>query len=839
MAWLDNQGIARLNIQNKQLKTFHPDSIGLSNAKVYSITKNGNDLWIGTNNGLNRFNLSSFKVEEIFYEEHGLSNNIVYSLNVDHEGHLWMSTNRGLSKLNTKTKQFSTFLKSDFFMDDASFQAQDGHIYYGGYNGIVHFNPQNIQSSDKSLTPVIENFKLNNKIIKQNETVNNRILFKQAIHHISSLKLSHEENTFTFEFNAIPYDLPNTNQFRYKLENWQNNWQTGNNRSVTFTNVSPGNYRMLLSVCNAENIWSSPKEINIQITPPYWQELWFKLLLIGIITILLVTLYRWRLFRIRQRNILLKRKVKEQTQDILKKSNEIQVISQRLHEADEAKLRFFTNISHEFRTPLTLILGYLEEIEDAGSIQIRKSIKNNALRLLRLVNQLIEFRKLDQDQLKLNITHLEINAFIEDIVISFQKLAEQKNIDLRFEPTPNRLFVWLDMDKTEKIFFNLISNAIKYTPENNPVLISIHENTDTFSIEVADYGIGINEDELTLVFNRFFRSKNSGESGHGIGLALAKGLVDMQHGHIDVQSKIHQGSIFTVQFKKGKDHFKPDDFNQHQQSTLSPEQKTNSPQTMPRVNKSLPTISDKQILLVEDDMELRIYLKKILSDQYAVISANNGQDALDKLEEILPDLIISDISMPVLDGLSFCKKIKENEITSGIPFILLTAKTDSSTRIGSYQLGIDDYIEKPFSKNVLLARVEALLSNREKLQKKPVATRTTASIDKTKLKKRDIQFWKKTNTLINKNYNNPDFTTEILSKKMNMSRSTFYRRFKHISGENAGDYIRKVRLHKAAELLQKKEFSIQQISIEVGFQSTAHFRTKFKEYFGTNPSEYN
>ena len=830
----DSQGIVKINTKTEEIIYLRADSTGLSNSKIYSLNKINNDLWIATNNGLNRLNTLTNKVEDVFFEEHGLSNNIVYSLNSDDKQNLWMSTNRGISLLNTRTNQFTTYLKSDFFMDDASFPAKDGTIYYGGYTGVVYFNPNQMHFKGETITPQIKNLRLDNKLIKPQDTINKRIILKNHINATTRIRLNHFENTFSFDFNAIPFEIPNANKFKYKLENWQNKWVDGSTRSANFTNVLPGEYKFILTAAGSDEDWSPAKEIIIVITPPFWQELWFKLMILSSIFLLLFILYKWRVYNIHQRNRILKQQVDAQTKDIIKKSTEIKSMSDKLHEADEAKLRFFTNISHEFRTPLTLILGYLEELEDARSYTVKKVIKNNALRLLRLVNQLIEFRKLDQDQLKLDVSYFELNAFVGDIVESFQKLADQKNIRLSFEPNINRIPVWLDIDKTEKILFNLISNAIKYTPESKPIIISTNEDSSRFSFQVADYGIGISKEELTQVFDRFFRSKNNSESGHGIGLALAKGLVEIQHGTLSVNSEKGNGSVFIAQFYKGKDHFE-----ENQIANQKVLKKVFTEETEEVIfREPLKNISNKTILIVEDDPELNNYLRRILSIEYTVFCAENGVGALQKLENIYPDLIISDITMPQMDGITFCKRVKENVLTAKIPFILLTAKTDSITRIKAFKMGIDDYIEKPFEKQILIARVEALLSNREKLEQAPTEIHTLATVDKSKFSKNDVQFWKKTNTIINQNYSNPKFTTEILSEKLNMSRSTFYRKFKGLCGENAADYIRKIRLHKAAELLQKKELTIQQISMEVGFQSTSHFRTKFKEFFGSNPSEH-
>ncbi|TLX74932.1 response regulator [Labilibacter sediminis] len=832
---LGMNGLVKIDTKTGKTVFFSTNSIQLNNNKIYSILKQDENLWIATNNGLSIFDIRTKKVVKTYYEQDGLSNNIVYSLLQDNDSNIWMSTNRGISKFNYTKNEFTNYLKSDFFMDDAFHQKDDGTIFYGGYSRLISFNPNQMDKEIIVLSPMIESFSIHNEKVNPQKFINERIILPEPINKIKHLELTYNENTFSFSFNSMPFDFPNTSKFKSKLLHWNDSWthHNNNNRKITYTNVKPGKYTFLLAVSNDEQNWTKPKSIDIIIHPPYWQTGWFKFLIAGILVILLGGLYQLRTINIKRRNKLLKQTVDHQTLDLRIKNQKIQEISDKLHEADQAKLQFFTNISHEFRTPLTLILGYMDELIHVSPNKATKAIKSNAKRLLRLVNQLIDYRKLDQGELKLQVSNFELNQLVANITESFQTLAKQKHIHLTFNPCAERLSVWLDIDKMEKVLYNLISNAIKYTASNKCIDISTKVTPDSFYIHIKDQGIGLKPEDINRVFERFYRAKNNPSDGHGIGLAFVKGLVELQHGNIRISSTYGKGSTFSIQLKKGKEHFKPDEL-----AKLPVEIKPISTTKESIVGNYTKTISDKQILLVEDDIELREYLKTILSANYMVTVASDGIEALKLLEGLLPDLIISDINMPNMDGINFCKKVKEKTITSHIPFILLTAKTDSQTQIDSFQLGITDYIEKPFKKELLTARIDAIFNHQDKKEKAAAERKVMMKIDKSKLSKSDIQFWKKVNTLIQKNFHKPYFTAEDLSQKMNLSRSTFYRKFKNISQENAADYIRKIRLQKAAELIKTNQYTLQQISLEVGFQSSSQFRTKFKEQYGVNPSEF-
>lgn len=831
---LDGNGILRTDPKVETAELFSTAQLNLNNGKVYSIHYHNKALWLATNAGLNKFSIPQKKIVATYFEQDGLSNNIVYSVTSNNDK-LWMSTNRGITCFTPNEKRFETYLNNDFFMDDAFFVNPQQQVFYGGYNGIVVFDPSKIVSSNITDLPTFESFALFNQLVNVGDTVNDHVPLKQALNQTKVITLPYYQHTFTFGINCLPFDYPNTYKYRYRLFPWQKEWISieGTLPKVSFTNVRPHQYTLQVQVAKKHGQWSETKNLAITITPPFWETWWFLTGCLAATVCLVVLLIQLRLLQIKRRNKWLTEKVREQTKDLQQKNTEIQDISAKLHEADQARLRFFTNVSHEFRTPLTVILGYIESLETNNTTRIRKVIQNNAIRLLRLVNQLIEFRKLDLNQLNLQVETIELNSFIQDVAESFKVLANRKNIELvlSFE---QKQTAWLDADKLDKIIHNLISNAIKYSPEGQTIYIRLTETTNTHQIEVIDEGIGISPEDMEQVFTRFFRSgqQQSKVDGHGIGLALVKELTEIQLGTINLTSEPERGTCFVLSFKKGKDHFTENDFSKSSVKRLTPiveaTQDTNP-------NK---TIAGVSILLVEDNTDLLHYLHGLLSPTYEVATATNGQEGLVHLEDHLPDLIISDIMMPIMDGLTFCQRVKENNITSHIPFILLTAKTDKQTKINGFLQGIDDYIEKPFSQSLFLARVQALLQNRSKLQEQLTTVTATQSIDKEKVSRRDLEFWEDLNKHIQDNLSNPEFTMEQLSQLVNMSRSTFYRKFKSLTGESAGDYLRKIRLHKAAELLTEQKLNVNQVALEVGFASISQFRSKFRATYGVNPSSY-
>lgn len=832
--WLaqDNSGILKITYPSLDYQFKNSLNIGLSDDKIYSLLADGDRLWIGTNGGLNLLNLETNLVEKAFFEEDGLSNNIIYSINKDREGILWMSTNRGITSFDPASEVFKTYLPNDYFMDDAHYVDANGTIFYGGYTGVVSFLPDRIRTDIASIRPGIESLSIFNQQVYPDDTLDGKIVLDRELSKTSQIELGYRQHTFSIGFNAYPFDFPNTHRFRYRLKNYQNDWNEDNGtRLATYTKVPPGNYTFELQVAPFTNQEQNTCELKVRIIPPFWMTTGFKVIVVIALILFVGGLFQLRIRQVKQRNIWLQKKVDEQTTELREQNRKIVEMSEQLHEADQSKLRFFTNVSHEFRTPLTLILGHLENLSGDSKLAV-KSIRKNAIRLLKLINQLIDLRKMDQDQLKLAVSNFELLAFVQEMLDTFSSMANQKQISLRLDTTLKELWVWLDTDKTEKILYNLLSNAIKYSEPETLVVVRIQDNENDFQLDVVDQGIGIPEDELHTVFDRFYRAGASQHmgAGHGIGLSMVKGLIEIQHGTIQVQSQVGKGSVFSLSFPKGKAQYNESDFGEINKEGLA------LVEDDIRDDIGLEKLGERKILVVEDHAELAGFIQQSLSSSFDVKTAGNGKQALEMLAKYSPDLIISDVMMPVMDGLQFCKEVKTNIVTSHIPIILLSAKTDIDTQVSGLETGADDYMEKPFRPRLLQAKVHSLLSNREKLknlfQKMPDNTSIGA-----KLNTRDREFLKSVNELIEKNLDNPLFSVEVLSGEVNMSRTTFYRKFTDLTGIKPSDYIRLYRLKVAHSLLSSSGKTIQEVGERVGFKSDSHFRKSFKDEFGLTPTK--
>ena len=820
---------------------FNTGENGLEGIKVYSMLSRGDSIWIGTNTGLHIFSIAANRVVKSFLEEDGLANNIIYSVNSDAEGKIWVSTNRGISSFNESDQRFSNFLENDFFMDDAHFKDKDGDLYYGGYTGVISFTPEQVFSRQLVPGAVFDGFYLFNRKVSPKETLNSRVILEKSISKTRYLRLLHQENSISFSFTAFPFSYPNENQYRYRLSGLQDEWTytSGSNRLATFTNLNPGKYVLQLCVSTDGGIWSASNNLTIEIVPPFWRKPWFRYGLIFILILSAYLIYLQRISTIKRHNIQLKERVDEQTSElkeqnrqILLQNKEIEKMATKLHEADEAKLRFFTNISHEFRTPLTLIMGHVDQLEEKQVRSSTKAIKQGAMKLLRLVNQFIDLRKLDQGEMQLSVNKCDLVDFTRDIVDSFQVASRKKEIDLQFIATTERLDIWLDMDKMDKILYNLINNAIKYTPKGRGIIVSITESKDFVELGVSDQGIGISKKDIDHIFTRFYRGKDKRIEGHGIGLSFVKSLVEIQKGTISLKSEVDKGTEVTLVFKKGKDHYAPDIIGEYTQ------EKTDGELDTDEIGNWQPFNPGVELLVVEDNDDLRDFLEGLLSGYYNVLTADNGIEALELLKNKSPELIISDIMMPGMDGITFCEQVKQNTATSHIPVILLTAKHEVEAKIEGFESGADAYIEKPFNSKLLLIQINSILENRNSLKRLFLEHGSKIESVNDKISKADKAFWSGINSYIMDNLANPDFSVENMSRKMHMSRASFYRKFKGLTGISPGDFLRKARLQKARKVLLEEDTAINEISIEVGFQSVSHFRKSFKEEFGKTPGEW-
>jgi signal transduction histidine kinase/DNA-binding response OmpR family regulator len=609
----------------------------------------------------------------------------------------------------------------------------------------------------------------------------------------------------------------------------------GNRNFAHYTNVSPGDYVFCVKGSNNNGVWNEEGvSIRIIITPPWWQTWWsytiYACFLVGLIYIL----RRYELNRQR-----------------LKHNWELkQMEAEKYKEIDRMKSRFFANISHEFRTPLTLIVGPAKDIsEKTKDVDIKRRagiIKRNASRLYGLVNQLLDLSKLEAGELKLKASIGNIVSFVKGITLSFESIAERKDITLKVNTTKEEIETYFDKDKMAKILTNILSNAFKFTAERGEVIVAINEmGMKSVAIKVRDTGIGISREEIPKLFDRFYQvdsSQTREHEGTGIGLAHTKELVELHHGTISVDSKKGEWTEFTIELPLGRDHLRSDEIveliEQMEEETIVDEKEYLSPTTGIQAEISDDIVDDKtMILVVEDNADVREYIKDSLGEEHRIEEAVNGEQGKRKAEEIIPDLIISDIMMPKMDGNELTRLLKNNEKTSHIPVILLTAKSEQESKIEGLVTGADDYLTKPFDTRELLVRIKNLIDQRRKLQEKfrreiivNPGDITVTSIDE--------QLLQRAIDTVENNISDPAFDTTTMTKEVGVSRKLLHTKLKALTGQSTGEFIRTLRLKRAAQLLQKGYGNVTQVAYDVGFQNLSYFAKAFRRQFGQSPSQY-
>lgn len=816
----------------------------ISDNKVYTLCIQQNNVWAGTNSGLSQINKNTGAIQN-YYTQDGLSSNVIYGIFSDYKQNLWISSAKGLNFFDTNKNTFIQYLTNRFFLDDAFSNIGTTKFYFGGFNGFISFKPEQISPATTGQKPQLKEMFL----LGQRVEIGEKSVLKKSLSHTDKIVLKHTQNTFAFTTNSFPISSSGLSSFKYKLEGYDKNWITMHHGNrIEFSQVPPGDYTLRVLTSNADGYWSSNGlNLQIDIIPPFYKTTWFTALFIAFVGLLLFALIKARERNIKQRNVILEREVelktralRQQNVEISIQKDEIQKMSEQVHHADMAKLKFFTDVSHEFKTPLTLIIGHLEMTMQSNNSKLAASfltIKRNALKLLNLVNDIVDFRKASQGELNLSVSHVNLTKILSDIVNDFKSAAKLKKIQLSYEPLKDDLWLWADENKFEKIVNNLISNALKYTPEHGLIQVILKESDDKVTIDIIDNGIGIDAIDKEKIFDRFYRSSSHQEAGHGIGLALAKSLTELHQGNIRVESTPGEGSCFTVELPKGTEHLPKNCFvapRLSEKTNRAAMDVSHAPQTYPL---SLVKTGVPSLLIVEDNLDLMDFMCSLLRQSYSITTASNGLEAFKKLENNQPDLVISDIMMPHMDGISFCKKVKNDIRFSHIPFILLTAKSDLETRIQGFELGIDDYIEKPFHPELLLARIASLLKNRE-LLKKEFQKGTLTLNDGTLMLSADKVFIEKLVSFMNSNYHKQELSVDDFGKEIGMSRATFFRKFKGLTGQAPSDFIKGYRIQKAAAFIRSNKHSVSDICTMVGYRSPSQFRLAFKEEFNMSPSEY-
>ncbi|ANH81585.1 hypothetical protein A8C56_11910 [Niabella ginsenosidivorans] len=819
----------------------------LSNNSVLSLYADSRHrIWIGTEGG--GLNLLDPKANRFYAvtEADGIGNDVIHAINEDANGNIWVSSNKGLSRIKLN-KLYGPFASSDIevlnyiaadglqsnqFSTGAGFRSQNGTLYFGGINGISWFDPDDIIMNTRKPAIVFTDIRIRNK--KGNQTDD------QFLSGDNLLALPYDHGSVIFRFAALNFITPEKNKYAYRLQGLENDegWHyvDARQRLATYTNLSPGTYYFRVKASNNDGIWNTnEKVIKIIVSPPFWKTWWAYLIYLFIIGGLLYLFYHYSLKTAR-----------------LKSALQFEHLN---HEKDmelaQQKINFFTNISHEIKTPLTLILTPLEKIIRSGRNSKIKSqlqlIQRNGERLSRLVNQLLDFRKLESGKMTLRNTENDLVEFLKEICLLFEGLASQRNITVQFESSYNVLLLWFDAEKLERVLYNLLSNAVKFGRDKGTITVRLKPDSNApgfVCIEVEDDGIGIDKENQFHLFDGFQtnQDKNINSTGTGIGLAYSKGLVELLGGTISVSSRLAEEgrpgyTCLTVKLPVQKEYLIIDTPNDTFREDLFYRENRVDEELAFTDHQNNSEYAEKQIMLVvEDNNDLLLFMADTFSKKFIVYTAGNGKEGMLRLKEIQPDIIISDVMLPEMDGITFCKKVKADFRTSHIPFILLTARTPVMYKIEGYETGADDYITKPFSLELLEVRIDNLIASRKELAQHFKTTLLTSP--QIAITSPDDAFLAKVMAFIEDNVTEPVLNVEQLAKELCMSRGALYRKVKALTGQTTIELIRGIRIKIAARLLLQKTMNINEVVYSVGFTDADYFRKCFKEQFGVTPREY-
>lgn len=795
-------------------------------------------MWIATGDGLVCFNSPDDPDYKTYQRKEGLVNTCIQAITEDQTGNIWFSNNKGISCYVTKKDCFYYYGHSDdvpvgSFMSASVARNMDGTIYFGSINGVCYFTPNITMGELKTPPVIITEMKIFERLDNQ-ESSNTFVSLLEG----KEVELTHAQNTFSLTFNVQNYSLVNQMEYAYMLKGLENSWYTVyENNSVTFRNIPPGKYEFLIKARVHNQEW--PEEatsLTIRINPPLWLTWWAKLVyLLVSISIIYLILHAY------------KKKLDLESLYTLEKKNHEQE-----QELNQERLRFYTNITHELRTPLTLILGPLEDMQKDASLPVKQTqkltvIHQSALRLLNLINQILEFRKTETQNKKLCVCKGNIAPLIYEIGLKYKELNQKAKIDFRIQIEKEEMLLFFDREIVNIILDNLISNAIKYT-EQGRITLSLYQtirNEVAYTeIKVCDTGYGISAEALPHIFDRYYQESGKHQaSGTGIGLALVKNLVELHEGEIRVESMPNEGSTFYISLLT--DNIYPNAL--HADSTESAKEDGTREAGIDDAQEPALDSGKPILLIVEDNEEIQNYIAESFSDSFEVITASNGEEGKQQALNRIPDIIVSDIMMPVMDGITLCRQLKVDVRTSHIPIILLTAKDSLQDKEEGYEVGADSYLTKPFSASLLRSRINNLLESRKKLvaqfQSQPTPSSQTDLNEKRTmiteaLSKLDNEFIEKITLLIEENLSSEKIDITYLSDKMCMSGSTLYRKMKALTGLSTNEYVRKVKMQNAERLLLEGKYNISEIAYKVGMNSTGYFRQCFKDEFGVSPSDY-
>lgn len=809
------------------------------------------DIWAGTSKGLIHLN-NEIKSSKIYTTHDGLPNNGICAIQGDQAHGLWISTNYGITHFTPKTSGFVNYyagngLQGNEFNKNAAYTDENGYIIFGGINGITYFRPAEITTEVKKPEVRIADFYIHNKAVKKGTKSGKYDVIETAVQDAKEFRLSYKDNSFSIEFTAMEFYNPERITYLYSMNG--TTWTAlapGVNR-VSFSDLTPGTHHFRMKAKDY-TAYSEEKEITIRIAPAWWASVWAK----SVYTLLTLLVIGFIVMQVRHRY--------RMGQKMLQHIHAEQI--------NEAKLQFFINISHEIRTPMSLIISPLQQLmakdKDPECRKLYATIQRNAERILQLVNQLMDIRKIDKGQMWLIFRKSEIVSLIHDLTDTFEQQVKAKKLELKFHSSSPEIELWTDPKHFDKIILNLLSNACKFTPEHGQVEISLSTGQNDnlpedaplhryAELTVVDSGIGIDPAEREQIFERFYQirnSKNNSNVGTGIGLHLTRSLVELHYGSIRIEDngEGQPGSRFIVRLPLGNGHLKQEEIEEETATGVA----THIPAAENAVTAAdLPYGDDEEtdgkvrarsrrhVLVVEDDEEIRRYICRELSNDFYMTQCSNGKEALALILQRTPDLIISDIMMPEMDGLTLCRKIRQNVTINHLPVILLTARTREEDNLEGLDTGADAYLMKPFSIELLKKTVISLIRNREQLRNTFSGRQNQEEqISTPEMKSPNDRLMERVMRVISDNLGNPALTVEMISSEVGISRVHLHRKLKELTNQTTQQLIRNVRLKQAASLLAEKRHSITEVATLTGFTSPTYFATAFREMFGATPSEY-
>ena len=829
-------GVCALDIEKDDwVSTFGENCLIYGNAAHIAREFDGT-LYIGTNDGLICYDLERRKTKRLAIES-GLADNGIASIEQDKTGRLWIGTDHGLCYLNPKTGKSNNFfvdngLQSNEFSDGASWASPTGYLVFAGLGGVTWFNPADVRERQWKADVKLTGFTVNGEPVSKGTMSGVWQVTDTTIIASNRFVLSSSDNTFAVQLSTLTYDNPEHIVYCYRInkEEWVR-MPPGVNE-ITFSHMQPGSYNFCV-VAEQNGIPTTERCFEVIIHAP-WYRTTFAYLIYILIVLALFLQYRQRRHRKEQDNLRLQQHIHAE-------------------EMADAKLRFFMNISHEIRTPMTLIVAPLQSLikqdNDPHRRGVYETIRRNAERILGLINQMMDLRKIDKGQMQLHMRDTNLVSFINDIYTLFAQQAKNKNILFHFDCDQERIMAWIDRGNFDKIIINILSNAFKFTPTGGEIRITLTTNEKEASISIFDNGEKIPEDKLERIFERFYQTPSSANDrniGTGIGLDLTRSLVELHHGSIEARNNADgPGCEFTVTIPLGNEHLTPEEMVtnevEEEETTESIiEEEMQQEEEEVATSTDLPKVGRRQkIVVVEDDSEIRSYLTEALSEDYDITDCSNGKEGLAAVLKTMPDLVISDIMMPEMDGTTLCSKIKTNNATNHIPVILLTAKSREEDQLEGLETGADAYIVKPFNMDILRRTIVNLIHSHHTLQLKFGRNdQLEELVEDIKMKSPDEKLLERVMTAINHNLNNAELSVDRIADEVGISRVHLHRKMKELTGQTPHDFIRNIRMKKAASLLSAGDMNVSEVMYACGFSNAASFSTVFKKMYGMSPREY-